>query len=357
MKEHGEIEIEISECSFISAMTLTLKSDENIPEKYILPPLQRPNPRLMDYPSTNLPLIDLSLLQDPLFRSETINQIHTACNKLGFFQVVNHGIPILVMQDALDIAKEFFHLPSKEKMQFASANVREPVRYGTSMNHGTDKMFYWRDFIKHYANPISEWIQLWPSNPPTYREKMGSYAEAVNILQKQLMAIVLENLGLNANYMHDEIEEGSQAMTVNCYPPCPKPDLTLGIPPHSDYGTLTILNQNQQGLQIMDKERKWHSVPFIQGALTVQLGDQIEVMSNGRYKSTFHRATVNNKRNRLSIASLHSLPIDKKVGPAPWLVDEQYPIAYREGSFGEFLDHISKKCLSETRYIDTLRIL
>lgn len=90
MKENGEIEIEISECSFISAMTLTLKSDENIPEKYILPPLQRPNPRLMDHPSTKLPLIDLSLLKDPLFRSQTINQIHTACNKLGFFQVFAH---------------------------------------------------------------------------------------------------------------------------------------------------------------------------------------------------------------------------------------------------------------------------
>ncbi|KAI3498423.1 hypothetical protein L1887_34198 [Cichorium endivia] len=349
-------EIEISECSFISAMTLTLDHDENIPERYVLPLLQRPNPSLMDHPSTNLPVIDLSLLNDPLRRSQAINEIHAACNKLGFFQVINHGIPISVMQDALDTAKDFFNLPSKEKTRFASANVREPVRYGTSMNHGIDKVFCWRDFIKHYANPISEWIHLWPSNPPSYREKIGRYAKAVHILQKQLMGIVLESLGLKANYLHDEIEDGSQVLTVNCYPPCPKPDLTLGIPPHSDYGTLTILNQNQQGLQIMDQDKIWHPVPFIEGALTVQLGDQIEVMSNGRYKSTFHRATVNNDSNRFSIASLHSMPIEKKVGPAPQLVDEQYPIAYREGSFGEFLDHISNKCLSDIRYIDTLRI-
>nr|GEZ99077.1 flavanone 3-dioxygenase 3-like [Tanacetum cinerariifolium] len=186
---------------------------------------------------------------------------------------------------------------------------------------------------------------------------MGTYAKAVHILQKQLMGIVLENLGLDANYLHDDIEAGSQVMAVNCYPPCPEPDLALGMPPHSDYGTITILNQNQQGLEIMDHDNRWHPVPFIQGALIVQLGDQVELLSNGRHKSTIHRATVNMKSNRLSIASIHSMPIDKKVGPTPQLVDEQYPAAYKEGSFREFLDYISANCLSEARYIDTLKIL
>lgn len=186
---------------------------------------------------------------------------------------------------------------------------------------------------------------------------MGTYAKAVHTLQKQLMAIVLENLGLNANYLHEDIEAGCQVMAVNCYPPCPKPDLALGMLPHSDYGTITILNQNQQGLEIMDNDNTWHSVPFIQGALIVQLGDQVELISNGRHKSTIHRATVNAERKRLSIASVHSLPIVKKVGPAPQLVDEKHPIAYKEGSFSEFLDYISVNCLLEARYIDTLKIL
>ena len=84
-------------------------------------------------------------------------------------KVINHGIPNSVVKDALDAAEEFFELPSEEKMRFASANVHEPVRYGTSMNHVKDEVFYWRDFIKHYANPISEWIHLWPSTPPTYK--------------------------------------------------------------------------------------------------------------------------------------------------------------------------------------------
>ncbi|KAI3741714.1 hypothetical protein L1987_59388 [Smallanthus sonchifolius] len=351
-----EIKREISQSSFTSVMELIQKCQQNIPERYVLPPFQRPNPSHVDHLSTDLPVIDLSKMNHPALRLQLINEVRAACNQLGFFQVINHGIPTAVMKDALNSAEEFFNLPSDEKTCFASTDVHEPVRYGTSVNHGMDKVFYWRDFIKHYANPISDWIHLWPSNPPTYKEKMGSYAKAVKVLRKQLMEVVFESLGLNANYLYDDIEEGSQVMTVNCYPSCPKPDLALGMPPHTDFGMITILNQTHQGLEIMDHDKKWHPVPFIQGALIVQLGDQLEVISNGRYKSVPHRAVLNVQRKRFSIASLHSMHIEKKVGPAPELVDEQQPVAYREGSFGGFLDYISVKSLSEGKYIDTLRV-
>ncbi|GKD56945.1 flavanone 3-dioxygenase 3-like protein, partial [Tanacetum coccineum] len=91
---------------------------------------------------------------------------------------------------------------------------------------------------------------------------MGSYADAMHTLQKLLMEVILESLGLNANYLHEDIEEGSQVLAVNCYPSCPEPDFALGMPPHTDYGTLTILNQSHQGLEIMDHDKKCHSVPF-----------------------------------------------------------------------------------------------
>lgn len=84
-------------------------------------------------------------------------------------QVVNHGIPVLVMAEALECATDFFNLPADEKMQIMSDDVREPVRYGTSFNRAFDKVRFWRDFIKHYSYPISDWIHLWPSNPPNYK--------------------------------------------------------------------------------------------------------------------------------------------------------------------------------------------
>lgn len=188
------------------------------------------------------------------------------------------------------------------------------------------------------------------------REKMGSYAKVVQVLQKQLMEVVLEILGLNPNYLQNEIEKGSQVLVANCYPECPEPDITLGMPPHSDYGSITILLQSSPGLQVKDHNKNWLSVPVVEGALIVQLGDQMEVMSNGKYKSAMHRATVNSHKKRLSIASLHSLALEKKIGPAENLLDKEHPASYKEFSFKDYLDYISNNyILKGERFIDTLK--
>lgn len=184
---------------------------------------------------------------------------------------------------------------------------------------------------------------------------MGNYAKAVLLLHTKLMQVVVESLGLRSDYLQKDIEEGSQVIAVNCYPACPEPNLALGLPRHSDYGLLTIILQNQQGLEVMDMNENWQPVPVIEEALVVQLGDQMEVLSNGRYKSIVHRATVNSEKKRLSIASLHSLALNSKVAPAPELVDEQHPLAYNEGSFEDFLNYLSDNDILEGRYIDTLR--
>uniref|UniRef100_A0A7N0T0J6 Fe2OG dioxygenase domain-containing protein n=1 Tax=Kalanchoe fedtschenkoi TaxID=63787 RepID=A0A7N0T0J6_KALFE len=325
-----------------------------VPERYVLPPSQRPNPRHFgpDASPATLPVIDLAQCSD---QSQLLHQVRKACNDIGFFQVVNHGIPEAVVEGALNCATDFFNLPAEEKMQIMSDDVREPVRYGTSLNHVIDKIHFWRDFIKHYSHPISDWIDLWPSNPPSYKEKMGAYATAVQALQVRIMHIILESLGLDPNRLDSELEHGSQVMAVNCYPACPQPELALGMPPHSDYGSLTILLQSNPGLQIIDQENNWVSVPLNNGALIVHLGDQMEVMSNGAYKSVVHRAIVSSATRRLSIASLHSLGLQRRIGPMQDLVDEDHPASYGEFSFGDFLEFLSRNDITKGRFIDTLR--
>lgn len=184
---------------------------------------------------------------------------------------------------------------------------------------------------------------------------MSRYAVMVQALQKKLMEAILEGLGLKAGYLEKEIEEGSQVLAVNCYPACPEPELALGIPVHSDYGTLTVLLQSCAGLQAMDHNNKWHSVPVIEGALVIQLGDQIEVMTNGEWKSIVHQVTLSSEKRRFSIASIHSLALNKKIEPAPEFVDAEHPATYEGFSFGEFLDFISSNRITSERFIETLR--
>lgn len=83
--------------------------------------------------------------------------------------MINYGIPPSLIEGAMEAASEFFNLPVEEKMPLMSGDVKKPVRYGTSLNHVKDTVYFWRDFLKHYSHPLSKWVNLWPSNPPQYR--------------------------------------------------------------------------------------------------------------------------------------------------------------------------------------------
>ncbi|MCE3051239.1 hypothetical protein HAX54_049172 [Datura stramonium] len=86
--------------------------------------------------------------------------------------------------------------------------------------------------------------------------------------------------------------------------------LSPNVHDHRAYNA-SLNDLKDKGLQIMDRDEEWHSVPVIEGALIVLVGDHMEVLSNGRYKGAVHRATVNSEKKRLSIASLHSLALGK----------------------------------------------
>ncbi|WVZ87593.1 hypothetical protein U9M48_034204 [Paspalum notatum var. saurae] len=153
--------------------------------------------------------------------------------------VVNHGISKSVMKDALDVALEFFALSTEHKEKFASVDIQRPIRYDTSSRDGISKV---RSFLKHYANPLQDWVQFWASGPCTLqhtgnliqnsfartaahdqinesicnnnkkkkkrtvctREKMGEYAVEIQKVSMQLMEAILQGLGLGA-WVHQTI--------------------------------------------------------------------------------------------------------------------------------------------------------
>ena len=111
------------------------------------------------------------------------------------------------------------------------------------------------------------------------------YSKHAKSLYLALTEAILESLGLvetvgKNNYENDslkEFENGSQLIVINCYPSCPEPDLTLGMPPHSDYGFLTLLLQDEvKGLQIHHAGR-WVTVDPVPGSFVINVGDHLEV--------------------------------------------------------------------------------
>ncbi|XVF55586.1 hypothetical protein PTKIN_Ptkin06aG0047800 [Pterospermum kingtungense] len=327
-----------------------------LPNKYILPVSDRPNvdkaqPNVVKS-NLKLPIIDFAELQGPN-RSQILNSLSSACEEYGFFQVVNHGIPIEVIRGMIDVSTRFFGLPYEERAKYMSSDMASPVRYGTSLNQIKDSVFCWRDFLKLVCHPLSDVLPHWPSSPMDFRELAATYARETKYLFLRITEAILESLGLwgasatqgDNTPEDDEIlkqfHDGSQLVVANCFPPCPEPDLTLGMPPHSDYGFLTLLLQDEvEGLQIQYKGQ-WITVEPMANSFVVNVGDHLEIFSNGRYKSVLHRVFVNPAKARLSVASLHSLPFNFVVGPSPKLIDETNPRRYMDTDFATFLEYIS----------------
>ncbi|AES60686.2 putative flavanone 3-dioxygenase [Medicago truncatula] len=336
-----------------------------VPKKYILPPSERPAKNTEDSnfgkQNLQLPIIDFSDLIGPN-RPQVLQSLANACERYGFFQVVNHGISEDVINNMMDVCGNFFDLPFEERGKYMTSDMRAAVRYGTSFSQTKDKVFCWRDFLKLICHPLPDYLPHWPDSPVDLRKVAATYAEETKHLFLRLMEAIVESLGIVESNKEEkdnlikELEDGSQLMAANFYPPCPQPDLTLGMPPHSDYGFLTLLLQDEvEGLQVQFQEQ-WFTVQPINNTFVVNVGDHLEIYSNGKYKSVLHRVLVNSSKRRRSIASLHSISFNSTVRPSPTLIDKANPKRYADTDFETFLAYISTNETKRKSFLESRKL-
>ncbi|XWS69076.1 hypothetical protein CRYUN_Cryun04dG0148500 [Craigia yunnanensis] len=155
----------------------------------------------------------------------------------------------------------------------------------------------------------------------------------LRVLMKRLLSLISQGLGLEKDCLEKKLgQKPIHPAQANYYPPCPDSELTLGLYVHTDLtSALTIVRQSEgvTGLQVI-KDGKWVSVESIPDAFVINLGYQIQVLSNGRYKSVHHRAVTNKTQKRVSVATFYAPSRDSIIGPIQDLIDEQHPPAYRE---------------------------
>ncbi|GLJ50951.1 hypothetical protein SUGI_1085130 [Cryptomeria japonica] len=304
---------------------------DSVPAKYVFPQDRRPSAAEI-LQGESVPIIDISSLDgSQQERLQTIQSIGEACAEWGIFRVINHGIEASLIASMLDVAHQFFLLSTEEKMKYGSREVLDPVKYGTSFDP-KDQVFSWRDYLRHFCHPV---LQT-PDNPPNYRDTAGQYFKETRKLGLKLMVAISESLGLQPTYIETVFGEGLHAGVLNFYPRCPEPELTLGFAPHSDPGGLAILLQDEVGgLQVHHKGH-WVAVQPVPNTFVVHVCDQLEIVSNGRYKSAEHRALVNAERTRISIAAAEGPALDALIFPAPQLVDEIHPPMYKSMLYREF---------------------
>ncbi|KAE9465191.1 hypothetical protein C3L33_02901, partial [Rhododendron williamsianum] len=270
-----------------------------IPDRFIKPPPDRPvtNTAVNE---VNIPLIDLKGLfgDDSSLKATTLDQISQACREWGFFQVINHGVSPRLMDLARDVWRDFFHQPMEEKQAYANS----PRTY------------------EGYGSRLGGVIGC--------REVMDEYGEELLKLCGRLMKVLSINLGLGEEDLQNAFGGNNigTCLRVNFYPKCPQPDLTLGLSSHSDPGGMTLLLPDAQvpGLQVR-RNNNWITVKPAPHAFIVNIGDQIQVLSNAVYKSVEHRVIVNSGNERVSLAFFYNPKSDILIQPVEDLVTPEKP--------------------------------
>ncbi|XP_058074998.1 jasmonate-induced oxygenase 2-like [Magnolia sinica] len=325
----------------VRVQSLSESSTNVIPNKYIRPPSERPSLDSVDQTSgINIPIIDLGGLNgNAVDRERTIQMVSDACREWGFFQAVNHGVSLDLIQRARKVWREFFHLPMELKEIYANS-PKTYEGYGSRIGVAKAPVLDWGDYYFLNLLPHSmRDMDKWPSFPTSCRAVIEEYGDELVKLGGVVLDILSKSLGMEEKYMRNAFggDDMGTTLRVNYYPKCPQPDLTLGLSAHSDPGVLTLLlpDDRVDGLQVRRGDA-WVTIRAAPNSFIVNIGDQIQVLSNAIYKSVEHRVIVNSNEERLSLAFFYNPDNDALVGPAPELVGAGRPPLYPSMKYRDY---------------------
>ncbi|CAN1266611.1 S-norcoclaurine synthase 1 [Linum perenne] len=358
--------------------------DGQVPIRYIRPELE------LDQVSTDgshqIPVINMAKLagSGDAAAAEESAMLHSACKDWGFFQfffffvicncnkvdlieiqrykqVINHSVTEEVMQRMKFDVEEFFKLPLQEKMSCAQLpNTIGLQGYGPSLVSSDEHKLSWGDMLFISTKPVSERdMRYWPRVPSSFRDSLDQYSSDLEKLVFTLLNYMAINLGLEPEKLLTLFKDGLQAVGINYYPPCKESNKVMGCTAHSDAVGLTLLtqvNDDVHGLQIR-KDGEWVPIVPIPGAFIVNVGDMIEIMSNGEYKSIEHRAMVNPDKERISIATFHSPNMKAMIGPILELINEKEQAKYQSVSREEYMKLVLSSKLNGKGLISQLKIM
>ncbi|KDP44756.1 hypothetical protein JCGZ_01256 [Jatropha curcas] len=344
----------------VRVQSLSDSCPPEIPSRYIKPPQDRPLVNSFSPCDVNIPIIDLVGLygDDCNLKASILNQVSMACRDWGFFQVINHGVEEELMDKSRQVWRDFFHLPMEVKQEYANT-PKTYEGYGSRLGIEKGAILDWSDYYFLHYLPLSlKNYNKWPGLPPNCREVIDEYGKQVVELCGRLMKILSSNLQLRESRLQEAFggKDIGACLRVNFYPKCPQPNLTLGLSSHSDPGGMTILlpDDNVPGLQVR-RGCDWITVKPAPHAFIVNIGDQIQILSNGIYKSVEHRVIVNSAQERVSLAFFYNPKSDIPIQPMEELVTPERPSLYQAMTFNEYRLFIRTKGPQGKSQVESLK--
>ncbi|KAF9604122.1 hypothetical protein IFM89_002797 [Coptis chinensis] len=329
---------------------------KDVPDRYVRSELEYDNDVVSTDNDVEIPVIDLSRLLNQKSASDELAKFHSACLDWGFFQLINHGVSEEVIEKMKVDMEDFFRLPLEEKKVYGQL-PDSTEGYGQSFVKSDEQKLEWADMHLLITNPVKERnMRFWPNNPTSFRESVNKFSKDVQEVAMCLIGLMARNLGLESQVLTKPFENCIQAVRMNYYPPCRYSDKVLGLTPHSDASSLTLLLQVNQvnGLQIK-KNGKWFPVQPILGAFVVNIGDILEIMTNGVYKSIEHRVVINPDKERLSIAVFHDPEFSAIIEPVQDLV-KKHGARYKTVRHADFLNQSINNKLDSKTFLDQFKL-
>ncbi|XP_077229918.1 protein SRG1-like isoform X2 [Tasmannia lanceolata] len=327
-----------------------------VPSRYIQldqdPPVISPATTL-----PSIPTIDMECLLQGDSQPSEFKKLHSACKDWGLFHLVNHGVSYSLIERTKSEIQDFFKLPLEEKKNF-SQQPNDLQGYGQAFVVSEEQKLNWGDMFYLVTLPFHRRNSLLFENlSPSFREVLEAYALELQKLVMALSDMIARALAMDPKEMRDLFEDGFQGMRMNYYPPCPQPESVIGLTPHSDAAGLTVLLQvnEAQGLEIR-KDGIWVPVKPLPNSFVVNLGDVLEIVSNGVYHSVEHRATINSEKERLSIATFYFPNLKTEFGPARSLTNPQRPPLFRRETMQNYLKGFYSKELKGKSHVETMKI-
>ncbi|MFI9201246.1 isopenicillin N synthase family dioxygenase [Streptomyces sp. NPDC053048] len=289
-----------------------------------------------------LPVLDLSAASaGPEARARFRETLHTAARDVGFFHLTGHGITPAETEELMAAMRAFFALPEADRLAISNLNsphFRGYTRIGDERTAGSRD---WRDQLDigaerapHVPGPDEPgywWLDgpnQWPDALPELRTAALHWIDRLSSVAERLLHELLGAIGAPEDFYDDAFADRPHLhLKLVRYPGSAPDGADQGVGLHKDYGFLTLLLQDQVGgLQVEGPDGNFIDVPPLPGAFVINLGELLEVATNGYLKATNHRVvSPAGTRERYSVPFFYNPRLDARIEPLPFAHTDSAP--------------------------------
>lgn len=309
-----------------------------------------------------IPVIDLGpyLSGEPRALDRTARDMRFALTEIGFYFIVNHGVPRELIREVFRQAALFHCQPLDKKMELRldTHNTGYLPMKGDTLRTSTvqtvtkpnlnEAFFSARDLPADHPDALVNrrfrGAMRWPALPG-FRETIVAYSDTLELLVRKLVRLYARALDLPAEYFDTPFEDFQYKLRMSHYPPQPGPaEDEFGIAPHTDTSFLTLLAPNEvPGLSIRSQGGNWIEAPAIPDAFVVNGGQMLQRWTNDHFLATPHRAINRSGGERYALAFFCDSNIDWPVAAVPTTVGPDRPPKYPTTSYTDYMTWYQKR--------------